>query len=91
MPDIIKPNVVAMLALPPVKWAEHCESLSGDDLYNLEVDLCRNIATMARLRGYVDARVCGGDHRSGVYSSNLFASKVRKLLGFSYPKDDMTF
>jgi hypothetical protein len=53
------------------------------------------IERAARLRGYLDERYghgCGDHgHNDAVKSSNRLAAKIRKALGFTYPKDDVRF
>lgn len=61
--------------------------------------LCRSLEAIcvraARIIGYLEARGvsgCGdGGHADGVTESNRVAAKVRKALGFTYPKDDWRF
>lgn len=49
----------------------------------------------ARLMAYVETRYgmgCGDQgHQAAVKTSNRTVAKVRRALGFTYPKDDITF
>lgn len=45
----------------------------------------------ARASAYVQAIADGYSHTEAVKSSNKRVAKVRKALGFTYPKDDINF
>lgn len=61
---------------------EACRSLDGE------------IQRLARLTAYLDQRGgCGYDqgHATAVKRQHSLATKIRRALGFSYPRQDITF
>ena len=79
----------------PVTWEKKVDPCPPELLMDLSACLDGIIQRAARLSGYMDARGGMGDrdhgHAAGVKSSNLMASKVRKALGYTYPRQDINF
>jgi len=55
-------------------------------------NLDRAIILLARFRAYFDARFHSGcTHAEAVKDANKLVTKVRRALGYTYPKDDLNF
>lgn len=79
------------IALPPVQWCGAVEQIhTANAAEEASKALDHLIERAARARGYLWARQCG-DHAYGVRRSNALARKIRRVLGYSYPKQDLQF
>lgn len=81
--------------LAPVEFQAQVNAMTTEDrrVYIDELDAIMQKAAM--LRGYLDARYghgCGDQgHQDGVKACNRLVAKVRKALGFTIAKRDLTF
>lgn len=86
--------VTELMALPPVKWEAFVDT-HPVDWVEIHHAIERRIVYLARLDGYIGAR--GGDgqgdggHVMAVKDSNYMAGKIRKALGYTFPRDDIYF
>lgn len=85
-------------ACAPVTWdAKVTETLKdGTGTVQALVNWLDSVAEhCARLSGYLEARGatgCGDNgHADGVKSSNRKVTKIRKALGYTYPKSNLQF
>lgn len=84
-----------LVTIPPLEWDEMFSGIHPDDLL-LTANRLRELAIRAvRMAAYIDAR--GGEggtdkgHITAVKSQNHQAEKIRALLDYQNPKDDMNF
>jgi hypothetical protein len=86
---------IAMLELPMIQWQEVTDMLSEQDKILIEGEMDALIQKAARLVGYLEARgtMTGSDsgHKAGVKQSNMRVKGVRKALGYSIAKSDVSF
>lgn len=89
----ISDKTVEFLNAPPVLWETRLESLNIGDTNTITVDLSAIIQTAAHLKGYIEGRVMyeNRDHAFGVKAANNLLAKVRKVLGYAYPRQDVNF
>jgi len=83
------------ITIPPDQWDETFSGVHGDDL-KVVANSLRELAVKAvRMAAYMDAR--GGEdgvdrgHEVAVKAQNDQAEKVRALLDYAHPRDDITF
>ena len=91
----IKKPGLHWLEQAPVTWDANVSELSMSEKQELARWLDGITERAARLSGYLDARgvITGSDngHADGVKGSNRQAAKVRKALGFTQPRHDLSF
>lgn len=80
-----------MLDGPMVNWSQQIATLDTKEMCNIEDQAWDAIVRMARIATYVEFRAGGYTHTRAVKEQNKMATKVRRVIGFSYPKDDITF
>jgi hypothetical protein len=93
--DAVGQETERLMQTAMVNWDTAVSLLSQE----MRQDVARQLEAMiergARLLGYLEERGvtgCGdGGHIEGVKGSNRLAAKVRKALGFTYPKQDVRF
>ncbi len=92
---LFKAGTEDLLKIPREEWKETFSGIHGDDLILIGNRL-RELAVQAvRLAAYLDAR--GGEggvdlgHDAAVKVQNKQAAKVRELLGYQHPYDEITF
>lgn len=80
-----------LMNLPPRKWeaalAEYSDTVRREIAEDLE-GLAERAALVA---GYVGARAQERNHQAGVKRANKLCTAIRKAIGFSYPKYDLSF
>lgn len=86
-------NEVHDLALVDLEqWAEQWRTA---DLAEIERFLDGVVVHLARKAAYLSARAGGGcgnqGHQTGVRWQNQRAARIRKAIGYTYPKDDISF
>lgn len=79
------------LDLAPCAWSSKVDSLTADELRELEQDLAAHAEQAAMATGYVVARYHSQDHGKSVKSANRFCTAIRRVIGFTYPKSDLSF
>lgn len=86
-------DAVNLLELPMTEWNDRLESLPKNDRMELVSHLSAIMERTARLKGYLEGRYMyeKRDHSFAVKSSNKLAERVRKLLGFAHPKQNINF
>jgi hypothetical protein len=89
-------ETMRLLNTAMVNWREAANLHSKDDLHAVSQQCDAIIEKATRLRAYVEGR--GGrlnpndlGHEQAVKLSNRLCEKVRRVLGYSYPKHDVTF
>lgn len=84
-----------LLALPMVEWEQAAGKYDDGTLAGMSDILDSRIQRMARLRAYVDYRGglgCGDHgHLDAVKGQNRLVAKIRRVMGFTYPRDDRSF
>ena len=80
-----------LLGLPPVKW----EAWLGRNTSDTAREACKQLECVAvqavRMASFMERRVDGMTHEAAVREQNNRATKVRRTLGFTVPRDDLTF
>ncbi len=84
-------RVMDRLRVPPVKWQEVFEAVAAEDRTGFVRDLEALAERATRMAAYFNRRHLGNDHAAAVRKSNSAGTAVRRALGFSYPKQDITF
>jgi hypothetical protein len=86
-------QVVELLETAPVQWDTAVSALSPELRYEVGAELSALLERAARLKGYIEGRYLYEEkpHSIGVSNSNALAAKVRKALGYAYPKQDIQF
>lgn len=81
-------TAIELLALPPVVWNDHLSEMSIEERQEIASSLSHILERAALAHGYIDGRFLFGDgtHERGVKAGNALRAKVRKALGFTYPK-----
>lgn len=92
----ISPEVKEFIeVIPLVDLQETVNPMTMEGRRKIIDELDAVIQRAARIRGYVDMRYgsgCGDQgHVAGVKESNKLVNKIRKALGFTYPKADVRF
>lgn len=91
----IADKVTTLMEAPAVEWNNFQAGLSSEDKGECIRHLDAVIQRASMLRGYLDARYghgCGDQgHNDGVKQANRLVSKVRKVIGYSIPKQDVRF
>lgn len=91
----LTPEALHLLTLPPKQWEEFVNTMTEDERQNAQRGIDALMQGGARLSGYLDVRGATGNgdggHTRGVAKSNKMAEKVRKALGYTYPKSDINF
>jgi hypothetical protein len=83
MPD---KRTFPLLHAPLVEWRDRVRALSPRERMTIASD-CDALAQRAvMLRTYLDHIDCEGDHAHAVTRANAALVKVRRLLGYAYPK-----
>ncbi len=76
-------------------WQETFSEIHGEDLRLISNSLINLSVLAVRMSAYIDAR--GGEggkdrgHEEAVKRQDLYAEKIRALLGFQYPKVELDF
>lgn len=85
-----------LMNLPMVEWNDSQHGYFPETKQEIIEELDAWIEKACRLRAYLDARVQmsgdnSKDHNRAVRRQNGLATKVRRLLGYSYPKSEVMF
>lgn len=82
-----------LFAYPPSLWDEIIGANSGQGEHNPYIMAnCNGLAErLVRLGEYTETRLNLGGHEQAVGNQNRRATKVRKAMGYSYPKQDIDF
>lgn len=85
-----------LMLIPNWPLAELSERLEkhvplDSDRVELARDLEFQAVKLLRLSEYIGARGEGQDHSEAVKEQNRTITKIRKALGYTYPKDDLNF
>ena len=93
-PTLVR-SLVILLA-PPVEWRATMQELSQHEVQQVGSSLDVLMQQAARLRGYLDEVELNGVkddvcHAAAVVQSNRTLAKVRKALGYTYPRQDISF
>lgn len=86
-------RIHSLLESAPVSWDASISSMSDRERDDLTAELSSVMEKCGRLKGYIEGRFLFAKrpHEAGVYASNKLGARVRKLLGFAYPQQDITF
>lgn len=88
-------KIARLLKLPPAKWEAAADRMATRDRSEIVRELDALLDKAARLRGYFDERHgygCGDQgHKSAVKECNRLGAKIRRTLGYSYPRQDIHF
>jgi hypothetical protein len=88
-------EALELLVVPLVELESSIAGITPNDLDQLSRDLDAIAIRAARVARYVELRGGYGrgdqGHSAAVDAQNKTAAKVRKALGFSYPKQDIRF
>lgn len=79
------------MRVPPVRWAEVYRRLPEKSRKEYADDLMALAQASARMAGYFYWRSLGQDHHAAVRKSNTCVAAIRKALGYTYPRDDISF
>lgn len=85
------------LALAPVRWYGEVEGMRAKVAEEAVQALDSHITAAARVRAYLQEWLNHGHgedlraHRAGVRAGNRLVTKIRRALGYSYPKQDLNF
>lgn len=89
--ELAQDCVIEMLDAPMDTW-EIIRSTADPEMLAIAVkELDFRIELMIRLRGYLDRQIGNTDHFLGVKEANDLAYKLRKILGYTYPRVDVNF
>lgn len=80
-----------VLKLAPVGYEDWYENASSRDIDNAIGYLNGMVQFAARLGGYLEHRQMGGGHKGAVKASNKIVARVRKAMGYAYPRQDLNF
>ena len=80
-----------LLKVPPVKWDEEFQKLDHACVGEISRQLCGTVVYLTRTALYFESRYLGRDHKAAVKASNEGVARVRKALGYTYPKDPLNF
>lgn len=83
--------VIEFLLAPPTEWEELWEGMTPYQQARLADQLDGYCVWAARAASYAETMRNGGEHADAVKAQNKTAAKVRKALGFTYPKQDIQF
>ena len=90
-----KAKGLKILEAAPIEWPELVKALPSSEMLELSRWLDSVSEGAARLSAYVEARGgsgCGDSgHDRAVKAQNRRAAKVRRALGYTFPKLDFTF
>ncbi|MDX6499572.1 MAG: hypothetical protein QOG23_2832 [Blastocatellia bacterium] len=93
--DLFRTPAEEIVKITPHEWEETFSDIHGEDLRLISNSLIQLSVRAARMSAYIDAR--GGEagrdrgHREAVRNQNILAEKVRTVLGFQHPKEDVEF
>ena len=82
---------INLVESPMVDWREAYELNVGNVWSDTERTAAHVAIRNARLSAYLSRRMAGASHEVAVRHQNAVAAKVRKALGFTYFKDDVSF
>jgi hypothetical protein len=82
-----------LLDRPPVEWQQIADEMTGDTAMMMTVEdaLDGIIIRAGTMREYLRWRRYNHDHVRSLKGMNRFRTRIRRLLGFSYPSDPLTF
>jgi hypothetical protein len=82
-----------MNQIPPAEWDEVLAAMSPRDRNDMSDELSSFMIHAGRLKGYIEGRYMYSErpHDFAVKASNKLAERIRKVLGYVYPKDDIRF
>lgn len=82
----------AVPSAPPLVELDNCGPMPVAEAQQLVRMLEANAVEAARRAAYIEARcVDRRSHADAVKAQNRLATKVRRALGFTYPKQDVSF
>ena len=81
----------AIQEVAPVDWELYFEHSPLPDIKEVAQALERISERAARLAAYLNERAYDGNHHQAVRAQNSMGTKVRRVLGFTYPKQDLNF
>jgi hypothetical protein len=84
-------ELLPWLALPPVGFEQAASTTDEGELQTIVEQLDKLAVHATRVSRYMDARTMGRGHESAVKDSNRTVEKVRKALGYTYPKLDINY
>jgi hypothetical protein len=94
-PDPILERAKKMASMAPAGWEAYVDALNSSERRELAESLEGLLVWAARAFGYADHRHGGGcndqGHTDSVKNSNKMAAKVRKAIGFTVAKHDISF
>src|SRR2546430_12913469 len=84
-----------LVKIEPSEWKDTFSDIHAEDLRLISNSLIQLSVLAARMSAYLDARggEGGGDkgHTEAVKNQNTCAEKVRSVLGFQHPKQEIEF
>lgn len=84
-----------LLNLPLVEWEKALDETPSQKRADIASELAALVQEAARLYAYAQERYgygCGDrGHADAVKTSNRLVTKIRKAMGFSYPRQDRSF
>lgn len=76
---------------PMVKWAQLHDRMREGDRWDVDHHYAAMVERYARAEAYISRRRSGGTHADAVKASNKVAERVRRAMGFTYPRQNITF
>lgn len=89
--NAIREMKALMSAFPPAAWDEIIGGCGAQVQDTIEGHADGLAVYFARMSAYTSARMLDQGHSTAVRKQNATANKVRKALGYSYPKADISF
>lgn len=92
---LFKAGTEDLLEIPREEWNETFSGIHGDDLILIGNRLREFAVRAVRLAAYLDAR--GGEggldlgHEKAVKAQNEQAARIREILGYQHPYDEVIF
>lgn len=86
----VEDKTVELLEAPMIDWYAISAKLTNEERAEVSRLLDSKIEEAARLRGFIEA-LNHGARPAAVTASNNLAAKIRKALGFTYPRQDVRF
>lgn len=95
---LVDPAIAHLLSLPMVEWDGFISRMLTTQPRLRVLEVMNEMDALAektiRLRGYLEMREGGGSdrgHTEAVSESNRLTTLARKALGYTYPRQDVTF
>lgn len=93
--DLFRTPAEEIVKITPHEWQKTFSDIHSEDLRLISNSLIQLSVRAARMSAYIDAR--GGEggkdrgHSEAVKNQNFLAERVRTVLGFQHPKEDIEF